>query len=329
MQQFTHFLGVDISKSKIDVALMDLNAKLIASFELINTPEAICKGFTELAKAHHFSLSTALVCMEATGLYSLPLTKAASQIKLVLYIEPAWKMKSSLHYRGKSDKTDAIRIADFARNSHHSLRPWKPQDQRLQRLNHLLTMRDSLITCKKKLVVPKNEAKVMGDTQQAKIRKQYSDPVVKQLLKQIKKIETEIEELIDAEPDLKQSRDLLQSIKGFGPITSLLLLILSHNFERFDGPRQMACFCGVAPFEWSSGSSIRGRTRISNKANKRLKKALHLAALSAIQHNPDINKYYERKVAEGKHKMAVINAVRNKLLHLAFAVIKRGTPYVV
>lgn len=92
--------------------------------------------------------------------------------------------------------------------------------------------------------------------------------------------------------------------------------------------KQLACYCGVAPFTHTSGTSVRGRTRTSSFANMALKKTLHLAAMSSTQYVPDLKQYFERKVAEGKSKMCVINAIRNKLLHRVLAVVKRGTPYV-
>ena len=94
-----------------------------------------------------------------------------------------------------------------------------------------------------------------------------------------------------------------------------------------DEAKQLACYCGVAPFSHTSGTSVHGRNGTSNFANMGLKSTLHLAALSSIRYVPELKTYYQRKVAEGKSKMSVINAVRNKLLQRVLAVVKRGTPY--
>lgn len=91
---------------------------------------------------------------------------------------------------------------------------------------------------------------------------------------------------------------------------------------------QFACYSGVAPFEYQSGTSIRGRTKVSNFAQKKLKSLLNLGALSAKRHDVELKNYFERKVAEGKNKMLVVNAIRCKILARAFAVINRGTPFV-
>ena len=99
-------------------------------------------------------------------------------------------------------------------------------------------------------------------------------------------------------------------------------------FSKFQNNRQLACYCGVAAFEHSSGTTVRGKTGVSKFANMDLKSTLHMAAISAIQHNPELKEYYKRKVNDGKNKMSTINAVRNKLLTRIVAVVKRKTPYV-
>lgn len=99
------------------------------------------------------------------------------------------------------------------------------------------------------------------------------------------------------------------------------------RFEAIDDPKKLACHAGVAPFEHSSGSSVRGKTRVNHQARKSLKTLLHLAAMSALQVDGELRDYYLRKVAEGKNKMLVINALRNKLIHRVCAVVKRGEKY--
>ena len=111
-------------------------------------------------------------------------------------------------------------------------------------------------------------------------------------------------------------------------MTALSLILFTRNFTLFDDPRKLACYGGVAPFEYSSGTSVKGRTKVSHFANKDLKKIIHMAALSAIRYNPEMKAYFIRKVEQGKNKMSVINAIRNKLIHCIMAIIKRQTPWV-
>ena len=114
----------------------------------------------------------------------------------------------------------------------------------------------------------------------------------------------------------------MQSIPGVGQITSWNMIVKTNEFKTITDPRKMACYCGVAPFENTSGTSVFGRNRVSLLADKDMKKLLHLGAMSAIRLKNDLQVYYLRKVKEGKNKMAVLNAVRNKIIHLIFAIVK-------
>ena len=119
----------------------------------------------------------------------------------------------------------------------------------------------------------------------------------------------------------------VQSIKGIGQVTAVALLAYTKGFTSFSNAKELACYCGVVPFAKRSGTSIRFKPAVSPYANKKLKKLLHLCALSAIKNDIEIQTYFERKVAEGKNKMSVINAVRNKLVHRVFAVIRDDRYY--
>ena len=132
-----------------------------------------------------------------------------------------------------------------------------------------------------------------------------------------------------------QQGKIVQSIPGFGQVIASKLIQVTYGFTRLTDPRQLACFAGVAPFEYSSGTSLKGKTRISHLANKEIKnlsrsfgrKMLHLAALVTIRKGNIMHDYFNRKVAQGKNKMSVINAVRNKLIHILLACIKNNTMY--
>ena len=106
------------------------------------------------------------------------------------------------------------------------------------------------------------------------------------------------------------------------------MIVHTDGFQKFSEARQFASYCGVAPFPYSSGTSLKGRNKVSPLANKGIKAILHLCAVSVIKNSTEMKEYYQRKLATGKHKMCVLNAVRNKILHRIFAVIKREQPYV-
>ncbi len=122
--------------------------------------------------------------------------------------------------------------------------------------------------------------------------------------------------------------NLMQSIPGIGPQTSMMLILTTNGFREFPTWRKMACYSGCAPFEYSSGTSVRGRTKVHTYADKKLKSNLYLCVLNNLKNSAEMKQYYERKKEEGKHSMLIINNLKCKLLSRIYAVVKRETPYV-
>ncbi len=168
----------------------------------------------------------------------------------------------------------------------------------------------------------------MGNTAMAKMLGKTIKHSLAALNKDLKNIETKIIEIINEDENLKQLYKLITSVVGIGFVTAINLLVYTNGFTVMKDARKLACYCGVAPFEYSSGSSIRGRTKVHFMANKKLKCNLHMASLSAVKLDADLKMYYERKVAEGKSKLSVLNAVKNKLLARVIAVVNKQELYV-
>uniref|UniRef100_UPI0015E6F300 transposase n=1 Tax=Rufibacter sp. XAAS-G3-1 TaxID=2729134 RepID=UPI0015E6F300 len=158
---------------------------------------------------------------------------------------------------------------------------------------------------------------------------QVNKKAVQGLEKSMEQVEEKMQEFIAKDEALKDKYGLLTSVKGVGKVLAISLLVYTQGFTRMDDGRKLACYCGVAPFEYRSGTGVWGKAGVSKFANKNLKQVLHMAALNSVRYNQELKAYFERKVGEGKSKMSVLNAVRNKLLHQIVAVIKRGTPYVI
>lgn len=137
-----------------------------------------------------------------------------------------------------------------------------------------------------------------------------------------------MEQVLENEDVVFNNYILARSVIGIGLVNSILFIIYSNNFQGFEDARKYACYSGVAPFENTSGTSIRGKTRVSHLANKRLKANLSNSARSAVQNDPELRKYYDRKSKEGKEHGVIMNAVKFKLITRVFAVVKRGTPFV-
>ena len=127
---------------------------------------------------------------------------------------------------------------------------------------------------------------------------------------------------------LKQVFDLARSVTGVGRITSLYLMAATDLFTKCQNPKQLASYCGVVPFQYTLGKSVKKRPKVHFMANKKLKSLLHLCTLSVSRHEPSLKLYYERKVAEGKNPMLVLKNIRNKIVHRIYAVVRRQSPYV-
>jgi transposase len=166
------------------------------------------------------------------------------------------------------------------------------------------------------------------DNQAAKVLSKENRTIISFLKKRIEHFDKLIEQIITEEPLMNSQFKLITSIPGIGLQIAANIIAYTQAFHLFDCPRKFACYSGVAPFPYQSGSSIKGRTRVSHLANKKMKSILSLGALQAIRNDAEMRHYYQRKVEQGKNKMLVLNAVRNKLLQRIFAVIKRETPYV-
>ena len=150
---------------------------------------------------------------------------------------------------------------------------------------------------------------------------------LKSLEKDIKEVEKQLQELINSAEKVKQQYTIATSVKGISPVTACQLILCSEEFTKMPTGKQFACYAGVVPFDYSSGTSVRGRAKVSPWAPKKLKKYLPMAALSALQVEGELKAYYESQLAQGKHKLSVINAVRNKLILRVCACIRANQLY--
>jgi transposase len=322
-----YILGVDMSKKTLQAALT-LEGTNFFEQEVENNPKTIETYLEGVRKKFSFSFSQLIVCLEHTGIYSYPLLDFLVRKGIKVCVEPALQIKQSQGMtRGKTDVVDARRIAQYAYKNRQELKFWKPQRAVIQKLQALLAVRERLIKTKVQIQVPINEASEFVEASIWKRVVKNCQGTLKALQKDILKIEKEIDNLVREDQTLVQQMTWATSVPGVGKITALNVIIASGELERIAEVKKFACYAGVAPFEHSSGTSVRGKTRVSKMANMTLKKLLHLAAMSAIQHCDELRLFYQRKVAEGKNKMSVINAVRNKLISRIFSCIKNKRTY--
>lgn len=326
--EFRNFIGIDISKNTFDFALIkENNVSLLISDEVSNDHSGIVK-LEEFLKKQGLNMEETLFCMEHTGIYCRLLSHYLTERKYHVWLEmPVQIIRSLGIQRGKNDHVDAKRIAEYACLKKGKAVLWQPPREVVIQINDLLTLRDRLIESRKSLKQPIKEFKDAGFKDAAKLIESRCINTLKAIDKEIRQIEKDLDDLINKDSNLKKLYKLSISVPGIGKITALALLYFTNEYKLYTNGKQLACYCGVAPFEHTSGTSVKGKARVSNFANKRLKKLLHLVAMSTLSSNGELSQYYTRKVSEGKNKMLVINAIRNKILQRLCAVIKRGTPY--
>lgn len=325
---FKNFIGIDVSKDTFDFALIkDCNTSMPICEDVPNHPTGVVK-LEEFIKKQGLKKEETLFCMEHTGIYCRYLSHYLIENNYNVWLEmPVQILRSLGVQRGKNDRIDAIRIAEYACLKKDKAVLWQPPREVVLQINDLLTLRDRLVESRKSLKQPIKEFKDAGFNDTAKLIESRCSDTLKSLDKEIKQIEKDIDKMINKDSNLKKLYGLATSVPGIGKITAFHLLYFTNEFKLYINPKQLACYCGIAPFEHTSGTSIKGKTRVSNFANKKLKKLLHLVAMSSVSYDKELSSYYTRKVGEGKNKMSVLNAIRNKIIHRLCAVIKRGTPY--
>lgn len=328
MNTVNNFMGVDVSKKTLDVCLLDADGQVLNRSRIANEDDAIAIFFGNLEKENGVDLSRLLVCMEHTGIYSNLLLDFLSARQARICLEMALQIKRSQGIqRGKSDRIDALRIAQYAHENQRKLRLWAPKRKEVQQLKALMVLRDRLIRILNQLQVPLKEGEDFMDGSIQKILHASCRASMASVNKDLKKVDMKINNLIRKDDKLNGQFNLLTSVTGIGKVIATQMIVSTNEFKSITEAKKFACYAGVAPFEHSSGTSIKGRSRVSKLANMEIKKTLYLGATSAIQYSDEIKAYFERKVAEGKKPMSVINAVGNKLISRAFACIKHNRPY--
>ena len=319
-----NFVGIDISKAYFDaVVVKDQTPGETIHHQFSQKPEGFLKMLQWLQQ-HDVMLNEAtLFCMEHTGLYNTGLVNYLVKNKAQLWVEMPLRIKKAGGFeRGSDDKTAAVKIALYALRYQDRLQLWQPIDSNLEKIKNLIAQRDRIGNAITQLKVPVDELKECGNMVAAKEMEKLQAPALKGLQKAKLSVEDQINKTVQADEKISKKVQQVQSIKGIGAITAVAMLAYTKGFTSFTNGKELACYCGVVPFKKESGTSVRFKATVSPFANKKLKKLLHLCALSAIKNDKELKLYFERKVAEGKNKMSVINAVRNKLVHRVFAVIR-------
>lgn len=308
-----NILGIDISKRKIDVALLIEDKCLSRQFDNSENGFRILQDWL-----HSLGIKQVHACLEATGRYSEAVAMFLHQAGHIVSVENPLRLKSYASAklrRNKTDKADASLIAEYCLKQTPS--QWLPpsaETSELQALTRRIEVLEEML---------RMERNRLGTS--PKQTRPSINRMIKALEKEIKQLEQAVKDHIDRNPTLKSDTGLLKSIPGIGDKTAGLLLS-EIEFSRCRSARQAAAFAGLTPRIKQSGSSL-NTASLSRIGSRRIRKALFFPAIVAIHHNPVIKPFASRLALNGKSKMQIVCAVMRKLIHLAFGVLKHSRPF--
>jgi transposase len=332
METTKFYLGIDVSKLWFDTSLLPVtnHQKQALVTQRFDNNIAGMKAFKSWLKNNAVTADeNTLIVIENTGVYHRLIWSFCSKHNLNLHIGNAAHIKWSLGItRGKSDVIDSQRLCMYCYKQAAELKATAPLNPIFIQLKDLMTSRTRLIA---QLHSTKNyvkEIKSTNDIYLLTILEKSHKAAIDGIKKSITQIESAIRKIVQDDEKIKANYELITSIPGVGEMTAVYIICCTNNFATKISGKQLASYAGVVPFEYSSGTSIRGKNRGHKMANKELKRMLHMCALTSIKYTPEFKDYFNRKKAEGKNGMLVLNAIRNKLVLRIAAVVNNQTPYV-
>lgn len=315
------YLGVDVSKKTLDCMLFNNSTSKSKSKSIPNTNAGFQQLLEWLAKQ---GASNAHVVLEPTGVYHEPAALALADAGLTLSLVNPGQLRQfalALGYKTKTDKADSMVLARYGATQQPEA--WQPPSKSARRLKALLARRDAVADDIQR-EQNRLEAIEFGDSP-SEVRASINKSI-EFLDGELKTLEAMIHEHIDDDPDLRSNKKLLESIPGVGERVSTHMTAL-FAAKTFTSAEQLAAYLGLVPVQWESGSSVRGRPRMSKAGPKHLRKLLYMPAVTARRWNPHIKAMSDRLLAKGKTLMTVIGACMRKLAHLCFGVINSRKPY--
>ncbi|MBK6365244.1 MAG: transposase [Saprospiraceae bacterium] len=303
MQKFT--IGADISKDKINFAVRYCN-EFILEMEVENNSKPLTKFIKEILAIskkyanENFHPSLIEFVMEHTGIYNTLLIACLAEHHIVTYVVPGLEIKNSLGInRGKNDRIDARRIAEYGVRFSDKLKPYSLPDKSLEKLKMLNTKRAQLVKIMSQLIQSDEDTKKFLGEESYRNMRFYINPVIKELSASIKMIEEEMLSIIKIDEQLFENYQFAVSVPGVGKVIAIAFICATNNFTKFETAKALGSYCGVVPFGRESGK-YRGKEMVSPIANKKLKTLLHLGARATISGNNQFTKYYQRKIMDDK-----------------------------
>lgn len=328
------FIGIDFAKEKFDAAIIEACGLKEFGDRQFGTFGNDRKGYRQFMKwvkglAGTSTESEWLFCGEDTGSCSQGLSKWLYGKGLDIWIENPYSIKhSSGIQRVKTDRADASMIAEYAWRHQDKAKLFEPLSESLTQLREVFLFRHKLVQQRVAMEVRKKGKESEDSSKAMSFIRRKSKHLIKEIDSAIKECDMMIDKIISEDAELAENYAIVTSIKGVARQNGACLLIYTNNFKRFDmDARKIACYYGVAPFGKESGSSVHTPARTSHFANKLIKALLGQAAQIARVFCPEIKEYYQSLIKRGKKHSVAINNVKNKLLRIIVALVKKKTKY--
>lgn len=325
------FIGIDFSKEKVDVAVISAEGLTEIYPRVTSEFKNSVSGFKQLVKwveknSNDIDQQLWLFCGENTGDYSKPLCNFLYGKGYDMWLENAKSIKDASGIRRlKSDRADASMIAEYAMRNYDKAVMYEPLSESLAQLRELFLYRQMVVRHRCSFQVRRGEKKLTMEKSSVKTMiSQSGRHIVSELNKEIDKIDKRIKSLIDSDNELAEIFNIVISMPGIGTQNAVCLMVYTDNFHKFNyDSRKIACYYGIAPFGKDSGTSVHTDPHVHYMANRQIKAMLTQAALAAIQFNQRIASYYSRLIGKGKKKQVALNNVKNKLIHIVTAMVKK------
>ncbi len=331
---FKLVLGVDMSKDWFHYCLMNVSFEILTEGKIDNHPDAIFNFITELLKSGHINdLNEIRLCMEHTGIYIQHLVNCwlgkGGHLSVVHATKVSEFLAGQTAWEEKTDELDARRLAEYAFRYSDKLQIWQAENQTIVQLRAWQRQRERINKALNILEVPVNESIGFDSAEISTSLQNNQEASLNALKSDLKNIDKALQELMSSDPTLKQLFKLLKSVEGIGPVTARELIIATCAFTKFtpNDAKRFARFAGVVPVKKRSGKAVRKKDKITKRNHKKLKELLTMCAQSLIGSKQELGLYYQRKMDEGKHHLTVINAMRNKIILRAFAVVRNQVIY--
>jgi transposase len=323
-RKFRLIFGIDISKSTLDVTYFFESSSHY--FQITNDAKGISQ-LVDTIKTLDVKENEVLICCENTGSYTDKLALVMKSLDVTFWVVHPIIMKGYRLdlQRAKNDKVDSMKIAQFAFAHQHKATNFHHPDQKTKELKELYLLRKQLIGIRQRtlnFIASENDKAIPG----------VINTVIYNQLRHfitdlIKDVEKSIRLLIKSEKTISRYYDILLSIPGIGPVIAQHILAVTDGFKKIIDYKAFACYVGIAPFERSSGTSIKYRPRTSKRANQELKAEMHQGALSVIKHGQVFHTYYKTMIEKGKHHLWIINSIMNMIAKCIFNLITKMVPF--